>query len=228
MLLDERYLEQELQRALGLPLRVSVARAPLGEEALSPAERSRAPVPRGTRGEQAWLRGRAALKRLLARLGEETDTASLRFPHPRLSLSHTGRWAVAVGLGRGAEVEGLGVDLERGRTPPAGSERFFLAVAEQSWLAAVEPERRPWESLRLWTTKEALFKACPANAGALLGDYRLLDPAAWTGRAGKVGESGILWRYSTLSLAEGFLTVGVGEASPPPGVGAAGWSHHAA
>jgi phosphopantetheinyl transferase len=88
-------------------------------------------------------------------------------PHPRLSLSHSGDLAVAVGL-REAYAAGVGVDLERDRDVPPRAARFFLS----------ESEDRPADQrllLELWTVKEAVFKADLDNAGRLLRDYRVVE-----------------------------------------------------
>src|SRR5262245_13004262 len=87
-----------------------------------------------------WLHGRAALKRVLARQGEDTDTSAILFPAPRWSLSHCRFTAVAVGIPEGSPVQGIGIDLELGRTPPERSARFFLTEDELAWISHLEGE----------------------------------------------------------------------------------------
>lgn len=158
--------------------------------------------------------GRAALKSLLGRRGEGADTAGLVFPHPSISLTHAAGHAVAVGLKTGAgRVSGIGVDLELGLPPRPGSERFFLCGEEQLWARSLAPARRPAALLRLWTVKEALFKSNPENASTLLGEYRTADPRARAGAARFTGEPHPLYRYATIALARGFLTVALREAT---------------
>jgi len=136
---DEARLERALARRLHVPVRVGVATQPAVESDLTAAERARCERLHGPRRD-AWLRGRAALKRLLRLWHGDTDTAGLDFPHAQLSLTHADGAAVAVGTR--ADVGGLGVDLERGRALRAGSERFFLDESERAWLATLDAPRR--------------------------------------------------------------------------------------
>jgi hypothetical protein len=62
---------------------------------------------------------------------------------------------------------------------------------------------RSREALRLWTTKEALFKANAANEGTLLTHYVLDEPGAATGTARWTAEAGSAFRYASLPLAGG-------------------------
>ena len=151
-----------------------------------------------------WLHGRSAVKNVLARLGEDTDTSGLLFPAPRCSLSHSGFTAVAIGLPDGSPVGGLGIDLELGRTPPERSTRFFLTQAELEWVSGLRGERKDLSLLRLWTTKEALFKADPDNAGRVMTNYRLEDPSLETGRAFAL-ETELV--YASLPIPGGMLSI---------------------
>ena len=152
-----------------------------------------------------WLLGRTALRQLLP-VG--TDTGGLSFPHPRLSISHTGEVAFAVHV---EHVVGTGVDVElSARRPDPRSARFFLRADERrSELSAAE-------LLRLWTVKEALFKATPDNAETVLLDYRLADIAAATGRA--AGPGGEQLEYASALVPDGVLTVAVCLAGRPDDV----------
>ena len=91
--------------------------------------------------------------------------------------------------------------------PKPGSERFFLNAQEQVWIHTAPPISRPRELLRLWTVKEALFKANPHNRDSLLGHYGLIDPEALAGQARWRGDESIRYRYGTLALDDGFLTI---------------------
>jgi hypothetical protein len=61
--------------------------------------------------------------------------------------------------------------------------------------------------LRLWTIKEALFKATPRNQGYLLLDFEVHDTAAACGEA--TGPRGETLRYVTLRLECGSLAIAV-------------------
>lgn len=136
---------------------------------------------------EGWLRGRAALKKLL---GKDLDSSALRFPHPEVSLTHAGEVAVAVHC-KGAR--GTGVDLEL-RPPSERAARRFLSPAE--FAAAQGPD--DW--LLFWTVKEACFKADLRNRGRTVLDYAVRDPR---------------FRHASVRAFGGWLTVAVAR-SPRP------------
>lgn len=150
----------------------------------------RAQVPAGARAHD-WLLGRAALK--AHGIG---DTSIVAFPNRCLSLTHSAGMAVAARCD-GTQA-GLGVDLEGWRTIDPRAARFFLRPDEQGDL------------LRLWTVKEALFKATPANAGAVLVDYRVDDPQTLEGTA--QDRHGRTFEYQSRRRPEGWLTTAVCDA----------------
>jgi len=211
---DEATLGRALADAFLVPLRVGIAVAPLDAAALTPAERTRlADLPDGPR-RAAWLRGRAALKRARQACGEDPDTSGLRFPHPRYSLTHSGDWAIALGTStRG--LRGVGVDFETRRLAGAGSGRwlsaagYFLTAAERAWVAGLAAEARGGELVRLWTVKEALFKADADNDGRGLAEYALDAPEAASGRGRRAG--GGTACYRSWVLPEGALSVAIGS-----------------
>ncbi len=148
-------------------------------------ERAQLSALAGSERRRQWLTSRHALRVLLGLLGLPRDTATCSFPHPQVSLAHTGGGAVAAGS-VGPRPAGLGVDLETDRRVDPRAARFFLDEAEQAWLAAVPATAYAAEHLRLWTVKEAVFKADLANRDAVLRDYTTLPGAAW-GRARRRG-----------------------------------------
>jgi hypothetical protein len=138
------------------------------------------------------------------------DTSALAFPHPRLSLTHSAGVAVAAWLAVDPErsVSGIGVDYEAMRPMRDGTARFYLADAER---AALGPNPREGDLLRLWTVKEALFKANPGNRegdGRYLAQY-VLDgsPHALDGTAHAPG--GLALRYVSVAVGDGFLSLAV-------------------
>jgi 4'-phosphopantetheinyl transferase EntD len=151
-----------------------------GEQAI--LARLKAPARR-----ESWLRGRAALKKLL---GKDFDSAALRFPQPEISLTHAGDVAVAVHC-KGAR--GLGVDLEI-RPPSERAARRVLSPAE--FAAAQGPDG--W--LLFWTIKEACFKADLANQGRTLLDYPVHDPR---------------FHHASTRAYGGWLTVAVARPAKP-------------
>ena len=99
------------------------------------------------------------------------------------SIAHTGALGVcAVALSPApAGLVGVGVDAEPLRRADPRTARFFLDERERALLDEAADEARSSEHVRLWTTKEAMFKADPANAERVLLDYHLSRPAAKAG-----------------------------------------------
>ncbi|MFN2505484.1 MAG: hypothetical protein ABR540_14865, partial [Acidimicrobiales bacterium] len=194
--------EVAVSAAFGQSTRLRATTIPLPPTRLSPAENlAWRRLPAQGRRRADWLLGRAALKLLM----DGDDTSAVAFPHPHLSLSHSAGIAVAAGsVGNQA---GLGVDFEGWRLTDPRTARFFLHDGERV---------QDGELLRLWTVKEALFKATPANAGGRLLDYRLTDPAAAVGTA--VDVRGHAFRYVSGCLdGSGPLAVAIcaGSADAP-------------
>lgn len=204
--LDVPALERAIRGNLGLDLRLAVAAQPLPARRLSPRERSRA-ARLATAGRRIeWLTGRAALKRLLARIGKKADAAEILFPNSCYSLTHSGGIAVAAGVARAGPL-GVGVDLELRPGMDPRTARFFLTPYERSCV-----ERagicQTTELLRLWTIKEAVYKADPENRDRVLADYGLPEPARACGRAA-AGCGGGQFRYASFAVPSGCLAVAV-------------------
>jgi 4'-phosphopantetheinyl transferase EntD len=198
-----------LTRELGVPLMVLSAHTPASFDRLSPGEAATLASLTSAARREEWRLGRAALKAALAAIGEGDDTSCLALPHPRLSLTHSGSVALAV-ASTDACLGGLGVDLEIERTPKPAMARFFLDEAELGWLAAQPDTERAAHLARLWSIKEAVFKADLANASATLRDYHLTDPAAASGLATRHIDSTLTqFAYVTADFPAASLAVAV-------------------
>jgi acyl carrier protein len=136
-------------------------------------------------GLRHWLTSRNAQRLLLGLLGMECETTAYTYPHRRLSLSHTETGSLAAGVRTPvpAGMAGLGADLEPDHAADPRTARFFLDERERRWLTGLSPKAGGSEHVRLWTVKEALFKADPANSGATLRDYLVDEPEARCGQA---------------------------------------------
>lgn len=190
-------LDAAARAHLGVVVRVSSATRPLPLAALVGGERARFDRLTSEPRRCDWLLGRAALKALTA---EGADTSRLSFPHPRLSLTHADGAAFAARVD--AEVAGTGIDFERrGRAVDPRVARFFLRPVEVAGAGDADG------LLRLWTVKEALYKATPGNAGGLLVDYRLADARARLGTALGPGDEEM--RYASVVVAGGIVTTAV-------------------
>jgi 4'-phosphopantetheinyl transferase EntD len=204
-LINEASFANALLETFSLPIIACFEAAPLTEEKLSAGERDALAKLAAPARRDSWLRGRAALKRLQASLGADDDTSALKFPHPRLSLTHSETWAVAIGS-TSPKLLGLGVDLETKNVPSFDAARRFLNPAEFVWLRRMDEEERPKMLHRLWTVKEATFKADPDNAGKTLKDFGLADPGFIAGKARR-GER--VFYYASFEVPSGFLSVAV-------------------
>jgi acyl carrier protein len=191
-----------------VPLLVIASEAPLDARALTGGELVQVSALPGERRGAGWLTGRRALKFALTGAGRAADTSDYRFPNPVASLSHSQELAVAAVLAVDAGgVAGVGVDLEFDRVPDPRTASFFLTEAERAWLDTVPEADRAATLTRLWTVKEALFKADPGNAETVLRDYAVIDPACWSGGAQRGGGPDPGFRYASLALGRGFLSV---------------------
>lgn len=204
-MINEGSLANALLETFSLPIQACIDTQPLAEDRLTAGERGQLAALTAPTRRESWLRGRSALKRLQASIGGSEDTSTLTFPHPRLSLTHSEAWAVAVGSAT-EKLLGLGVDLEVKAGPKAETARRFLNPAELVWLRRMEEEERPRLLHRLWTVKEATFKADPENKGKTLRDYGLADPGYF---AGKARRGDRVFHYASFEVPEGFLSVAV-------------------
>ena len=184
-----RDVEGQLSASLGATVAVRVVSRPVALADLSAGERAQ--LPRAAGRQQEWLLGRAALKHLL----DGGDTSGVRFPDRCLSLTHAAGRAVATSC-RGDQV-GLGVDYEGPRPVDHRVARFFLQ----------DHERDGADLLRLWTVKEALYKATPDNDQVAFVDYAVVDPEALAGAAHD--RSGRAFRYASAHVGSGWVTVAV-------------------
>jgi hypothetical protein len=204
-LINEASFANALLETFSLPILICFENQPLPEDRLAPGEREDLARMTAPGRRESWLRGRNALKRLQASLGGSEDTSTLKFPHPRLSLTHSESWAVAVGS-TSPKLLGLGVDLEVKSVPKPETAPRFLNPAEMVWLRRMDDPDRPKMLHRLWTVKEAIFKADPENAGRTLKQYGLADPGYAAGKARR-GER--VFYYASFEVPGGFLSVAV-------------------
>jgi len=191
-----------------IPVLLVASEAPLDARALTAGELTQVAALSGARRGALWLTARRALRLALAGTGRPTDTSAYRFPSPVASLSHSADLAVAAVLAADYDgVVGVGVDIELDRVPDPRTASFFLTESELGWLESVPTDEVPAVLTRLWTVKEALFKADPVNAETTLRDYQIADPAAMRGRATRSGE--IDFQYVSLARPRGVLSVAV-------------------
>ncbi len=192
-----RSAEQDIAEMLGIRAQLVISDVPAPSGSLTPGELAQSRRIRSEAARLDWLRGRAALKAVLA---PGYDTSTIRFPNRMASLSHAGGLAVAVRTDDACEGIGIDFELWASEVGPKGA-HLFLRPSEQG--GELAPERL----LGLWTVKEALYKATPGNERYLLLDFEVHDTAALCGNAS--GPRGEVLRYAALSLELGSLAVAV-------------------
>jgi phosphopantetheinyl transferase len=203
-LINEASLADALLETFSIPVVVCVEVQPIPENRLTPGETADFAKLTAPARRESWLCGRAALKRLGAAIGQGEDTSAFKFPHPKMSLTHSESWAVAIGS-NSPKLNGIGVDLEV-KIPKPETARRFLNPSELVWLRRMDETDHSRLLHRLWTVKEAIFKADPENAGRTLRDYALADPGFVAGRARR-GER--QFHYASFEVPRGFLSVAV-------------------
>ncbi len=204
-MISEASFGNALLETFSIPIFVCVEGQPLPENRLTSGEKADLSKLTAPGRRESWLRGRAVLKRLGAAIGEGEDTSAFKFPHPKLSLTHSEAWAVAIGS-NSPKMAGIGVDLEVKSIPKPETARRFLNPSEMVWLRRMDELEHPRLLQRLWTVKEAIFKADPGNQGKTLKDYALADPGFVAGRARR-GDR--LFHYASFEVPQGFLSVAV-------------------
>ncbi len=218
--MTEADLEKEVQEVLGFPAKIAIVHENLDPVEFFPEEKEVCSSFKGKRLE-SWLKGRRALKQLLKKMDESSGTAFLTFPNPRFSLTHTGDTAAAAGLPpqfdrsslkeNSGQISGIGIDLELHRAISLAATRFFLNQTEKKWILRFDFEVRELELLRLWTIKEALYKANPENKGTFLFQYALKDPELSVGEAVISTFPDLQFMYASFRLQEGFFSFAVSK-----------------
>lgn len=211
MLIEESELEKRLQGVLGYKIAGSIYCGELPAPALSPEEEKQLLLLRNERRRESFIRGRHVLKNVLSKMGRACETSVIGFPNRNLSLSHSRNCAVAVGVADNT-VKGIGVDLEFMRETKDGMMRFFLTPEESEWLTALSESERNMQIIRLWTVKEALFKADMHNASLTMRDYKLVLPAVPMGKATRGVEEPYVFKYASFSVGDAWITVALSVA----------------
>jgi hypothetical protein len=107
-------------------------------------------------------------------------------------------------------LRGIGVDMEITKPPRLDSAARFLSDGELKWLYLAPQCEQPIALLRLWTVKEAVFKALPDNAGVHFKDILLAAPGELDGEA-FIGDGShrVIVAYTTAPYQCGFISAAV-------------------
>ncbi|WP_160154720.1 4'-phosphopantetheinyl transferase superfamily protein [Microbulbifer sp. ALW1] len=175
---------------------------------LSDEERARQLRYAGAEARHGFLLSRGLLRNVLGRISNcapeslafvVSDTgkpALVSAPELHFSLSHSGRW---IALGVSCESD-IGIDIEQPLKP-----RDFLRIAhhyfhqeECALLEASPPELLPVHFYRLWTMKEAFFKARGTGISEGLGRINLAGFHLGQGIAldAAIDDAGAPWQFN--------------------------------
>ncbi len=206
--LNQTALREHFTAELNVPIALAV-QAP-GDELpeLTPAEYEQLAGFSAISRMHDYRLGRGALKRVLAEQNRDTDTTRVQWPDVHCSLSHSGGYAVAVGLCAG---EGIGVDLQLIKRPQtAVAERILSSETLAYWQQLPESEQS--DALqRFWTVNEAIYKACPGPQPAYFRHYRMNQPERLSSVVMIEGSS-LRFRVTSLQVPNGYLSVAVRHA----------------
>ncbi len=207
-LVDELGIEKEFHRVFGLPARFAWTSTPLSLDDLLPQEQLALKEAKNRgRFHASWFLGRAVARKLFSYLEIPIEATTLMMSQNKISLSHTKNNAYAIGISEYTNgTFGIGLDVELSRTMQRDWGRFFLTPSEQQWLSNIPESSLSNTMIRLWTLKEALFKADLNNRQFDLPDYQLKDPSQWTGDAFNIHNK-LAFRYYSLKLDSIWLAI---------------------
>lgn len=174
------------------------------ERIMNTAERGRAQ--KFMRGRESYIASRWLLRTLLARYTNLTPTAVefLRtdkgkpyLPHSDIhfNLSHSGDWVLmAVG-----KTELIGIDIEtlRGARDLCGIAERYYHPQEYSQLQSLQGGEQADYFYRLWTLKEAFFKALGTGISAGLDSicFTRIDPHINAQIAPELNSNNAMWQF---------------------------------
>ncbi len=198
---NNTHLEHYFSKKLGVPLRLAIHN-----------DNDKTP------DTNNWLRriksrqiGRRLLGKLMRKnnLGGSFNTNSFRFPQKNCSISHCDDIVVCM-LSPLSELNGLGIDIELHRAISINTGKLLLSNNEQRLLKTFNAYSSE-ELLRLWTVKEALFKADMNNSKrGWLSCYECLLPHNWFGDARlRINNHKKHFKYGTVPFNSGYLSIAI-------------------
>lgn len=196
-------LERIFSEKLQTPIRLRFAdyRTPAADDDPWPLRRS------------VHASSRKVLGRMLASagLGHVFRARRLKFPQRSYSITHCGATIVCA-MATDQRINGLGVDLELGREIPDAAGRLYLSRHERRSLEAGTAYTNA-NLLRVWTVKEALFKADMDNhRRGWLSCYECINPCRFSGKARvRSNPAGKRFKFASIPFQSGFLTVAVND-----------------
>lgn len=156
--------------------------------------------------ETSGRHGHRLLQPVMRWLGQPSyseSTSRIRSAQADHSLTHAGNSVFALAV-KAAGISGVGIDYESWRELDARHQRLMLTARESRLL----PTASSRELLRIWTVKEACFKADRAGQQRWVTSYELHNPAQKTGTARVASQRHVHhFRYISMEVPGGMLSV---------------------
>lgn len=191
-------MENFFETNLGLNCKFAIVDYCLLEQDLTETQKAKFSQIKNTPKVFSWLKGKAALRELL---GENNNLNF--FPHSKISLTHSGNYALAI-QALDQKIQGIGLDFEKNRILRKKAAKFFLSQNEINWLNELPEEKISKNLLRLWTVKEALFKADLNQTK--FNNYFIENPQNLIGTALKHNSKEV-YNFASLELFGGYLSL---------------------
>ncbi|QBY02950.1 4'-phosphopantetheinyl transferase superfamily protein [Thalassotalea sp. HSM 43] len=155
-----------------------------------------------------WCVSRRALKQVMTKMSgiHNPDTSSLVFPNSIFSLSHSSKMSVACCA---LDAKGVGIDFEPWHSVSQNSWRWFLTANEVKQMQSLCIPKQWRQSIRLWSIKEALYKATPSRYQTAFIDYLLRPACNHTGVAIHKKWQTLQFQYRHYDLQDGALALAV-------------------
>lgn len=146
---------------------------------------------------------RRAVKQIRRWLGMRSTDAGLRGAQPDHSITHAGNSLFALAV-KATGIAGVGIDFEPWRALDQRHQRLMLTARESAALGNASAR----DLLRIWTVKEACYKADVDGQQRWVIAYVLDRPLQQTGTARVcVGRAVHRFRYLSMEVPGGMLSV---------------------
>ena len=236
---NESDLESYFSDQLSTRLLFSVATTEIPATDLCEPELEKLSEMRHESRRASWLKGRQALKSLIAKLSLITSTPSYdsaatagapaarrlltlptnptyiqidttKLPVPHPCLSLTHSVDLAIAVASVDISSGLGIDLESNREVRAATTRFYLNETEHKQISSITSPIPNDDLLRLWTAKESLFKSDLKNKDMTILKYAMEDARKLTGSASiQINGEMRHFKYASKKFDQHWLTVSI-------------------
>jgi phosphopantetheinyl transferase len=104
------------------------------------------------------------------------------------------------------ELQGIGIDLQLNKTPPATMAERILSKQSFAYWQALPMEVQATELQRLWTVNEAIYKSCPVPQQSNFRLYQLNNPQSMQSD-GFIDDSQYQFTVYSAKLASGYITI---------------------